>query len=83
MIAAGKSDQRITTTLDRAEADYRQNEPKAVAKAEKKALSLMAENKKRFETILAKQKKKQQDEQLKKPANRARSTQNKLLFRSK
>ena len=32
MIATGKSDQRITTTLDRAEADFRQNEPNAVAK---------------------------------------------------
>jgi len=70
MIATGKSDQRITTTLDRAEADFRQNEPNAVAKAEKKAIKLMAENKKRFETILAKQKKKQQNDDLKKPVTR-------------
>ena len=70
MLAAGKQDQRITTTLDRAEADARQNEPAAVAKAEKKALKLMAENKKRFETILAKQKKKQKNDQLKNPTSR-------------
>lgn len=70
MLAAGKNDQRITTTLDRAEADLRQHEANAVAKAEKKALKLMAENKKRFETIVAKQKKKQQNDQLKQPVTR-------------
>ena len=70
MIAAGKSDQRITTTLDRAEAELRQHEANAVSKAEKKALKLMSENKKRFETIVAKQKKKQQNDQLKQPATR-------------
>lgn len=72
MIATGKADPRITTLLDKAEANYRQRSPATVDKVEKKAQKQMIENKKRYEKVLRDQAKKQTKAAQQKPTTTAR-----------